>query len=370
MENTMITVKPTLLSTLSKEDYTQMNAGSIDNMLQVRVVASFLAGSKLLPASLKGDQNTAIALVLMAKQMNLPITALSEVCEVNGKISFWGRTKAGILFRDARCEYVIPVQKTEQACTLKAKRKGWPEAVEVTYTIEQARKAGLTGKDSWKGYPADMLYYRALSRVINEVFPDVIQGIATAEDIQDGVVEAEMAESENAPLAAPQEKKELADGAKAPRHRRTKAEMEEAKAKEEIALENPTGVTESVHTAAEAVQPEVIITENGDKINAATGEVEEEIPQMPEPEDSEPAVPTEEIKKTLWRTIRMITLLPSGADGQPTRMLKCVSEGTGKEEKYKISSLELAMRLKKLTGQLAKIIVYKETVVGIIDDNI
>lgn len=343
-ENAIVTTKPGLLQTLSKEDYSQMAVGAIDNMLQVRVIASFLAESKFLPQSLRKDPATAITLVITAKQMGLPITALSEVCEVNGKISFWGRTKAGILFRDARCEYVIPVQKTEQVCTLKAKRKGWPEAVEVTYTIGQAEKAGLTGKDPWKKYPADMLYYRALSRVINEVFPDVIQGIATAEDIQDGIAEAEISEEG---LQAPKQ-------IEAPKEKKTKG-------KQAPITPQPA---QGIETPAET-KPEMIEVE-GESVNVETGEVVSE-PIADTPADIS-EVPEEEQKKEIFRVVERISTLPAQtATGLETvRKVVCKNDliPGRPSESYSLGSLEMAAALKRLQGTKVKLSIYKGAVVS------
>lgn len=343
-ENAIVATKPSLLQTLSKEDYSQMAVGAIDNMLQVRVIASFLAESKFLPQSLRKDPATAITLVITAKQMGLPITALSEVCEVNGKISFWGRTKAGILFRDARCEYVIPVQKTEKVCTLKAKRKNWPEAVEVTYTIEQAGKAGLTGKDTWKKYPADMLYYRALSRVINEVFPDVIQGIATAEDIQDGITEAEIAE----------------EGLQAPKQIEA---PKEKKGKSKLTPELPKPVPEVVEPAA--VAPETVEVE-GAVVDVETGEVLEE-PLLDAPV-ALPEVAEEEQKKEIFRVVERISTLPAQtATGLETvRKVICKNDliPSSPSESYSLGSLEMATALKRLQGTKVKLSIYKGAVVS------
>jgi hypothetical protein len=55
----------------------------------------------------------------------------------------------------------------------------------ITWTFEQARKAGLTGKDNWKNYPRAMLRARVVSEGIRTVFPGVVLGVYTPEEIQD-----------------------------------------------------------------------------------------------------------------------------------------------------------------------------------------
>jgi hypothetical protein len=55
-----------------------------------------------------------------------------------------------------------------------------------TYTIEQARKAGLLEKDNWKNYPEDMLFARNISRGSRRYTPDVFSTpIYTAEELEE-----------------------------------------------------------------------------------------------------------------------------------------------------------------------------------------
>lgn len=74
------------------------------------------------------------------------------------------------------CEYFRVVNCTDTVATFETKRKGHPEAVKLSYTIEQAQRAALTGKDNWKKYPADMLAARCISRLAKRVYPDITQG--------------------------------------------------------------------------------------------------------------------------------------------------------------------------------------------------
>ena len=55
----------------------------------------------------------------------------------------------------------------------------------ITWTIEQAKKASLTGKDNWKNYPRAMLRARVVSEGIRTVYPGVVLGVYTPEEVQD-----------------------------------------------------------------------------------------------------------------------------------------------------------------------------------------
>lgn len=58
-------------------------------------------------------------------------------------------------------------------------------SLEVTWTFAQAKAIGLTGKDNWRNYPRAMLRARVLSEGIRSVYPAVLVGEYTPEEVQD-----------------------------------------------------------------------------------------------------------------------------------------------------------------------------------------
>lgn len=72
--------------------------------------------------------------------------------------------------------------------------------VTIDWTFEQAKRAGLTGKDVWRQYPRAMLRARVVSEGIRAVFPGVAVGVYTPEEIGDMPASAS-----GGPQAAPRE---------------------------------------------------------------------------------------------------------------------------------------------------------------------
>jgi hypothetical protein len=58
-------------------------------------------------------------------------------------------------------------------------------SVEISWTIEMAHNAKLTGKDTWKQYPRQMLRARVISEGIRTVYPGVAVGMYTPEEVGD-----------------------------------------------------------------------------------------------------------------------------------------------------------------------------------------
>lgn len=55
----------------------------------------------------------------------------------------------------------------------------------VTWTMARAQQAGLTGKDSWRKYPAQMLAARVVAEGVRAVFPACLSGMYTVEEVAD-----------------------------------------------------------------------------------------------------------------------------------------------------------------------------------------
>lgn len=58
-------------------------------------------------------------------------------------------------------------------------------SLRIKWTIEQARKASLIGKDNWKNYPRAMLRARCIAEGVRAVYPAAIGGMLLAEEAQD-----------------------------------------------------------------------------------------------------------------------------------------------------------------------------------------
>ncbi len=56
---------------------------------------------------------------------------------------------------------------------------------EISWSIDDAKRIGLTGKDNWKNYPRAMLRSRVVSEGIRTVYPGCVVGVYTPEEVQD-----------------------------------------------------------------------------------------------------------------------------------------------------------------------------------------
>ena len=98
---------------------------------------------------------------------------------VNGKISMSTALMADRIRKDGH-SIKIP-EWTSQKCVIIGVRKDNGDSIKFEYTLEDAQLAGLTSSPTWKKFPKQMLYNRAMSTLARTLFSDVV-GNAYSED--------------------------------------------------------------------------------------------------------------------------------------------------------------------------------------------
>ncbi len=133
-----------------------------------------------------GDVGAALFL-LAAVDFGVPpmLAAQGRLHWVEQKASPSAATMLGMAY-----EVGVRVKFTEQNDVKVAgvfTRDGSPDYL-VEFTFEEAKKAGLTGKDNWQKYKQDMLTARFLTRGLRLIAADVLAGVYSSEELGDGDV--------------------------------------------------------------------------------------------------------------------------------------------------------------------------------------
>lgn len=92
---------------------------------------------------------------------------------IEGKVELSARMMSALI-RRAKHKMQI-MESTNTTCTISGRRSDTQEMYTATYTIEDAKQAGLIkATGAWKTVPSDMLYARTLSKLARRLFSDVI----------------------------------------------------------------------------------------------------------------------------------------------------------------------------------------------------
>jgi hypothetical protein len=153
--------------------------------------AQALSGSGLLPEAYRGKPaNVLVALEYGAALGIPPMVSIQQVHIVQGR-PVASAQLIGALVRKAGHRLRVTGDATQARCEIT--RADDPDFTFVAeWTIERARDAKLTGKETWRAYPANMLKARAITECARDACPEALAGVAyTAEELGDDAVVAE-----------------------------------------------------------------------------------------------------------------------------------------------------------------------------------
>jgi hypothetical protein len=160
-------------------------------MMMNDLVALQSISKELAQSRLHAHRNPADVLfvILVGESLGLnAATALMNIYNVNGMPAMKADLKLALAKRHpeyAGCE----IDANTERCIVKMKRRnenGTEEAITSTFTIDDAKRAGLfPKKDNWRMYPQRMLKARAISYAVNDLFPDIVFGMLSSEEAQD-----------------------------------------------------------------------------------------------------------------------------------------------------------------------------------------
>lgn len=150
-------------------------------------LADSLCRTQFVPENFRGKQGDTAAAIMMGKSLGMdPLNALQNLFVVRGRPGMYARTMHSLVLRAGH--EVYRAAATEQAVTVRARRRGETQWQEFTWTMDRAKKAGYAGNQKYQTDPMGMLTAKALAEACRTIAPDVLTGIAatTVEEIQLG----------------------------------------------------------------------------------------------------------------------------------------------------------------------------------------
>ncbi|MEI6572486.1 MAG: recombinase RecT [Alphaproteobacteria bacterium] len=152
-------------------------------------LASLLSKSKLIP---KGFENPEACLVgiLYGMEVGLsPIAALQRMAIIDGRPTIWGDAALALVEASGLLVKIEERIESDQAqaktATCQVLRSGRSEPITRSFSIEDAKRAGLWQKPGpWSDYPDRMLMMRARAFALRDAFPDVLMGLYLREEFE------------------------------------------------------------------------------------------------------------------------------------------------------------------------------------------
>ena len=180
------------MSTTETKKAVALFAGSQLHIEDSRVLA-YIANQAVLSGlftKLTSDSE-AIMKITMGREFGLSLyESLSDLNYVDGRIEMSSVLMAKLLRRNGHYDYRIRESSNTIASIEFFEIRGTEkESLGIsTFTLEDAKQAGLLRKDNWQKYPRAMLLWRAMSQGISFYCPDAIEGgrVYVQGEISDG----------------------------------------------------------------------------------------------------------------------------------------------------------------------------------------
>lgn len=164
---------------LTRPDPT-MNEASLRVMM---AAAQRYVDSGLLPDGVNTPQK-ALVIMTAGRELGVPATyALRNIHVVKGKPTCSAELMLALVRRAYGPSAIRVAKSDNQSCTVQYREQGWDGVSEYTFTMDDARAAGVANSTTWKSFPAAMLRARCISAVVRFAFPECISGLYTPEEL-------------------------------------------------------------------------------------------------------------------------------------------------------------------------------------------
>lgn len=179
--------------------------------MQLFDFGGMLVKSGMLPQSVRTPE-AAVAIMVKGMELGLPaMAALNGITVIQGKPTVSPQLMLSLINRSGQLEN-IEIDTGRDGATVTMKRRGRTPFT-AKFGPTEAQAMGLNTKDNYKKQPAVMYQWRAVAACARVVFPDVIDGLYTPEEMgadvsvdEDGAMTVQVTQEKQAPAAQePQE---------------------------------------------------------------------------------------------------------------------------------------------------------------------
>jgi len=153
------------------------------NIGEGQTLAEIAAKAKLFGITSKED-----AFARMATGMGLGLGAwqsLRGMYVINGKVGMYADLMLALCVAAPECEFFRCIETTAERATFTAKRRDAAHVQTLSFSMDEAKRAGLLSNPTYQKYPANMLRARCVANLARLMFPERMHGIYTKEELED-----------------------------------------------------------------------------------------------------------------------------------------------------------------------------------------
>ncbi len=135
-----------------------------------------IAHTDFVPRAYRGNLPAIAACIFTGRELGIgDMASLRYIHVIDGKPTLSAELMVHLV---RQAKHSITGTATPEKAVVKGRRADNGDEMEVVWTLEMAKRAGLTGKSNWRAYPEAMLWARAVSQLCRMLFPDVLAGVS------------------------------------------------------------------------------------------------------------------------------------------------------------------------------------------------
>lgn len=147
----------------------------VDVLPSVGDLAHKIAGTDFVPDAMRGKPAAVAAAILYGREIGLgPMQSLQSISVIKGKPSLSAESMRAMVL--AAGHHMRFVEMTNTRCVVECQRANDTETTTVAFSMDDAKRMGLAGQQTYAKMPRQMLAARVTSEACRLVFPDVVAG--------------------------------------------------------------------------------------------------------------------------------------------------------------------------------------------------
>ena len=144
------------------------------------------AGEKYRPSHIVTAEQAMLTMLAGWEFRLGPIASINQIYVVNGRPTMMATAQLALVARSG-LGYFEWGECSATSATITGYRYrpggGEPKGQDFTYTMAEATNAGLLKNAVWKAFPADMLRHKVATRLCRFLFPDVVMGLWSPDEM-------------------------------------------------------------------------------------------------------------------------------------------------------------------------------------------
>ena len=133
-----------------------------------------------------GTPEAAMLVIMAGREFGLgAMASLRSFHVVEGKPTMSAQAMMARCLEHPSCKLfrVVRSKCTHEVAVVEVQRRDWSEPETYTWTLDDAKRAGLAGRPNWAKYPRDMLINRCVAEAARFTWPEVMAGVYSPDEL-------------------------------------------------------------------------------------------------------------------------------------------------------------------------------------------